>query len=1345
MKYFSFAKNSNDVLLTLIVLICLGAGYFFIYVPQNEKSVQEQRFRSLQNIDKNIHAKIDNSIAIMDNLLKAFISKQPGIDGYIKSYSREQFTLSYPVEKKYSATATDSNNTVTGDNNKRMLTLWASVDTIIGRDTFTYKMNIAFNFSQFIKSLLPPSVFDQYIVFDNGEVAYEDFSSGIAQLNDSLSGKKSGIATSGIKSLNVSGKDYKLFFQPVSITVNRQLVVTGLLSGKHYQQEKNQLPSQIVLLLLTVVLIAIVAYPWIKLYQMGNTDRLTITDGIAALAVSMLLMSLIVFTAFKYNTLFRPDTTPNSMDTLAREITQSFKKETASIYQKLTLLDKECGANPKGLFKNIVLLDKDSIAYADKKTNDTLQRISAIAKGANIDRVFWLNTDGVEEVNWITANINSPHGNFAQRDYFKNIVRQNGYLLDNKPSQPFYLDQITSWTTGVFTSVLSIPSAVPGVKVAAVAFDMKSLHLPVLPAGFKFAITDDHGKVLYHSDVSRNLNENLVEEFTEKEKLKGCLEAATSAVFTTKYFSNEYKVNVRPINNLPYFMVIFEDTSYQETRDVEIYSFTFSMLVLLFAFLICQLLCIFLISSKRSFFKNQSFDTSWVGPKISANHQYNIATINNVALLILAIIFFNFCTILTYLFILLFSVTFSSVFLNTLFARKYKKTNQEDNYHFKRITIGLLLVFVLIINLAALRLLDGGNLLVLWLFQLLVVVAGIAVYRWGKYVLGIFYKYVTNRFFAHVNYAHGFTLMSLTRLLLTSGLPVLFFFLASYNYEQNIDIRYRHLQFAKNLPNAITDSGVAVIKNNQPLNGTYYFGDKAWINDIAFKSYSPVNPLTKEERITTQLLGLFHINISDKAISESSFFTNSASDSSFFYNPLLQNAGKKDSVVKTYLSRPLHTNYLTITSSSLNYKLPALTGNYYFKGWVFWLILAAIMVVFHFIIYNILNKLFCLTLPDLSLWAALDDAIVEDEKINNLLFIIGLPGSGKLSRVLDKIKNGEINNGSIPLVYDKDETKSNIVIADLINIPDIGDDRENSEQWKTFAAKIFDPKNKLIIVNHFEYNIQDAVTNRIKLNLLEQLMLRNQMKIIILSTIHPIAFLDSVSNQSANSGKGPAGQDMERWNVLLGHFRIVIFPLQTTLITEEDEGYKALYKETAHTHFLSKMRHSVLQVSEALPPEIRSGKNDEMILKLQGTAHYFYMYIWQSLTSEEKFLLYDLAEDNLVNSFDDYNLNMLLAKGAIIRTDGSLRLFNKGFRNFILTAIGNTEAIKIRNNMQDNGNWGKLKNPILLVIAAILVFLLASQEEAYSKVITYVATLGAGIPTVIKLFSFLDKSASKTS
>jgi hypothetical protein len=150
--------------------------------------------------------------------------------------------------------------------------------------------------------------------------------------------------------------------------------------------------------------------------------------------------------------------------------------------------------------------------------------------------------------------------------------------------------------------------------------------------------------------------------------------------------------------------------------------------------------------------------------------------------------------------------------------------------------------------------------------------------------------------------------------------------------------------------------------------------------------------------------------------------------------------------------------------------------------------------------------------------------------------------------------------------------------------------------------------------------------------------------------------------------------------------------------------------------------------------------SDSLIFKLQLTSQYFYTYIWQSLTKEEKFLLYDLAEDGLVNPYDDHNLTMLICKGLIIKPSGTLMLFNKGFRNFILTAIGNTEANRIKEQVKDNGSWGSLKTPMNLVILAILFFLLFSQQEAYSRIITYITTIGAGLTAILRIFPMLSNT-----
>jgi hypothetical protein len=156
-----------------------------------------------------------------------------------------------------------------------------------------------FTLEQFIGSLLPAEVFDEYIVFSNQIPIYETFPSGLKETkNDSLLGIKNGIRASGIKKLTISGQDYQLFLQPVNFDSGNEWIVAGLLTNKNYQKEKTQLPSEIVILLVILAGGIILLFPWIKLFHMGNKDRLTIRDGISSIVISMLFMSLLFFTFF---------------------------------------------------------------------------------------------------------------------------------------------------------------------------------------------------------------------------------------------------------------------------------------------------------------------------------------------------------------------------------------------------------------------------------------------------------------------------------------------------------------------------------------------------------------------------------------------------------------------------------------------------------------------------------------------------------------------------------------------------------------------------------------------------------------------------------------------------------------------------------------------------------------------------------------------------------------------------------------------------------------------------------------------------------------------------------------
>jgi hypothetical protein len=625
---------------------------------------------------------------------------------------------------------------------------------------------------------------------------------------------------------------------------------------------------------------------------------------------------------------------------------------------------------------------------------------------------------------------------------------------------------------------------------------------------------------------------------------------------------------------------------------------------------------------------------------------------------------------------------------------------------------------------------------------------------------------------------------------------------------------------------------------NQGILPAGIYIDGSWIRDIQILSQADsaaiqIPAYKKEDSNTILYLKNFRFFMNDIAVTEDQLSAVGAADSSFYFNHLLQDACRQQQGTITYYPLTIPGKILAVKSANLNYHfpLPYSKNGFHYKGMVFWMMLVLALIVFYFILHNILAKLFGLDIPDPGTWKNLDNEVLANPQINNLVFVIGLPGAGKKFHILNKIKNGEITvSGTSKLVYNEaDDDRSNVCVADLINIP-VSPGPFEETMWEQYTRSILNTKNKLIIVNHFEYNIQDADTNRKKLNFLEKLMLAEHSSVFILSSIHPVAFLDSVMAQLTNTRHEPIpGEDLERWHVLLGHYRIVLLPLdpenkmmasnnsnihitgavkkwaknqpiqgavvsllhsQYTVVTDSNgqfvlqatcalpatllitaKGFVSeeiivtqvnqqmnvlmessfnnwkdkIRTETAYTHFLKRMQQPAIETALQLPELSRLSKTDELAYKLQITSHYFYMYIWQSLTKEEKFLLYDLAEDNLVNTYDSYNLGMLIGKGLVIRPDGTLKIFNKGFRNFILTAIGQTEAAKIKNQIKDNSTWEKLKNPLLLVVLSIMVFLLASQEESYSKAVTYIAALGAGIPGVLKLFSLFEKPADKIS
>jgi hypothetical protein len=1339
-SFFTFSKNQVVVLVTVLFVIILGSLYFFIYIPNNQKRLEEQRFRCLQNIEKNIHAKINNSIALLNNILITYERNLPAYDTsrlnkYIANYPRKNFIL-LPVEKlapaKNGKPFSDSTSVI--NFNRKELIIYLRKGQ--------YQVGLRYTISQFIEQLLVRKIFDEYILLKDGKIIYQTFPSGVTAIaTDSLQTDKSTFLKGHVKSTHMSGIDYKLFAQQLSLNEDSVLTMTGLLTNSNYKFERTKLPQNIVLLLLISAMGVIVAMPWIKLYQMGNQDRLTVMDGMFSFAVSMLLMSLIFFSFFKYNTFFKPVMSYSEIvkKNLADKIEERYTAEVNKTYNLLNKLDtlrrdSKLTFDLKNLGKkNVAKTDSDST----RLNNQYGRTLDSVFQVFDLNKVYWIQANGLEVNNWSALYDSSPSGNFGERDYFKSIVAGKTYFMANQLNKPYYVDQIVSWTSGKFTTVISIPSVNKDALVAAITVNLKCLKQPVLPKGLFYCIVNAQGRVLYHSDTTKNLNENFLSEVLDKQKLNGLITSQGSDFFEARYSGDDYKFYARPIQNLPYYVLVFESTSFKNMRDIKIFSFSFYMLIVFFLILIIQLLLIFILCRKQSFFEKQYFDISWIRPDSRYHHQYNLAIVLNIINILLLIVFYNITSFLQFFFILLFSATAVTLFLNILYSDSYKKL-EPLKYSEKRKGNAALLTIIIVINFIALIMIQGQALLFL-LFEAVLIGISWAFVKISVRLFGGLRRIKHKLSAGSWDFSSSYSLMIVTRLIITSGIPVALFYTSSYNYNERLTSRYRHTFFMQEVVKKLStpnDSSLIKLKN--------VYADDVWIKDISINSKAlPKQEPSYAEIKTAWLFNNMSYNNLDKSgIDE---FYNNHPGNSLIFNSLFD-------------SKPASTSYLlpsgrylTLTSTRLNYILPHILPltNY---GIMYWFLFITSLFIFWRILHLIIRKLFALNLPKESGWQDIDQVLITHSKLNSLLFIIGSPGSGKLEKIKQLIADKKIygKDGKIAVLDENDNSLGNVLIVDMIFIPDNEEALKTNCDWINIAKLALNGDFSLIIVNHFEYDIQSVLTNSIKLNFLENLLQKNRGKIFITSTVHPVNFLESLNERTLRQADGRKPEhDLERWHVLLGHFKIIIDRLVTSKLPISDDlaaWKKVLLQETSHTHFLNRMQEplvTMLEKVDVTKPGYLDG--DSLAFKMQVTSHYFYMYIWQSLTKEEKFLLYDLAEDSLVNSYDDYNLTMLVSKGLIIRKNGALHLFNKGFRNFILTAIGTSEAMLIRKQITDNGNWNKLKTPLMILIVAVLAFLFASQQETYSTIITYLGVLTAALPAVLKFVTMFESNSQKAA
>jgi hypothetical protein len=180
-------------------------------------------------------------------------------------------------------------------------------------------------------------------------------------------------------------------------------------------------------------------------------------------------------------------------------------------------------------------------------------------------------------------------------------------------------------------------------------------------------------------------------------------------------------------------------------------------------------------------------------------------------------------------------------------------------------------------------------------------------------------------------------------------------------------------------------------------------------------------------------------------------------------------------------------------------------------------------------------------------------------------------------------------------------------------------------------------------------------------------------------------------------------------------------------------------KEFKVAEYFKGIENSIFRYYKKLTDNRESITEEKIIFKIRELSWPFYNKLLQSCSRKERFVLYDMAQDMLVNANNLEAINSLLKRGLLVY-DGTFKLMNESFRDFILTVMNRKELELYISTISPK--WRSYKMPLFLIAMGVAVFF-AFQEDFLGKVDALVTT-AIGAIAIIARFSGLFFNSGKT-
>jgi len=496
-------------------------------------------------------------------------------------------------------------------------------------------------------------LFDEVLVAeaDSGKVIFERGQPGIHIVAlDTLSNKKGEKLdlklvdrSSSLEDLRIAGGDYKLFVQPVSLTLadsktdqEVRWLVCGLTGADHFRDETYAVSYTVLIIFVFVVSLSALSWPLLKLKLMGPKDRLRRADLGLTFACGLLGTSLLTFLLLDISSYIGIE---NMLDghlaALSKQIRDNFDEEIGSALSQLSELNEQMSDAAKKVHPQSswdveaekLIASPNSKTPADSKEWFP-EKVDLLAGTLDWEQApypyfnsaTWTDSNGVQQIKWTTASNTTGFVNVQERAYFTNARSGDLWKRENADAE-YVVDLVYSKNTGENLAVVATRAG-ETLWVSSIDGRLLSLMGPVLPANYGYAVLDRDGGVLFHSDEVKNLQEQFFEECDNDRILRAAVAARTEEFVNANYLGNGHRLFVSPLAGTPWVLVVFRDKQMARTMNLELMTLS---LVSYLSFALVVLLVVACI-----YLPKRGERISWLWPSSKRVSQYNLLVIMNV-------------------------------------------------------------------------------------------------------------------------------------------------------------------------------------------------------------------------------------------------------------------------------------------------------------------------------------------------------------------------------------------------------------------------------------------------------------------------------------------------------------------------------------------------------------------------------------------------------------------------------------------------------------------------------------------------------------------------------------------